>query len=73
MVSSPSCAASVQTSRSSPASCDSLRQDQDGVEGFEPSDAIEIALADGFEDWATSATSFPHTHGLPFEGLLIRW
>lgn len=33
----------------------------------------EFARADGFKDWADLCAWFEKTHGLPFEGWLIRW
>lgn len=35
--------------------------------------ADTLAIDDGFEDFAEMCTWFDKTHGLPFEGLLIRW
>jgi len=35
--------------------------------------ALEMARADGFADVEDMAAWFAKTHGLPFEGLLIRW
>ncbi len=35
--------------------------------------ANRLAVANGFEDWADMVRWFEKTHGLPFEGLLIRW
>ena len=32
-----------------------------------------FAKADGFSDWAELAKWFQATHGLPFEGVMIRW
>ena len=32
-----------------------------------------IAHLDGFGDWFAMIHWFEHTHGLPFEGVLIRW
>ena len=32
-----------------------------------------IARADGFDKWGELADWFEKTHGLPFQGLLIRW
>ena len=37
------------------------------------SEAQCIAEADGFRDWHTFVDWFDRVHGLPFEGLLIRW
>lgn len=36
-------------------------------------EAEEMAKADGFKNWAAMEYWFQKTHGLPFEGLLIRW
>ena len=38
-----------------------------------PEDAELTARDDGFESWLAMHTWFKKTHGLPFEGLLIRW
>ncbi len=35
--------------------------------------AEEMAKADGFSDWNEMVDWFDKTHGLPFEGLLIKW
>ena len=35
--------------------------------------ADEMALADGFDDFFGMIDWFERTHGLPFEGVLIRW
>ena len=35
--------------------------------------ATAIAKADGFGSWEEMLDWFEKTHGLPFEGLLIRW
>jgi len=32
-----------------------------------------FAIADGFSDWEDMANWFRKAHGLPFEGVLIRW
>lgn len=32
-----------------------------------------FARADGFKDWSELRDWFDRTHGLPFEGVLIRW
>ncbi len=32
-----------------------------------------FARADGFADWAAMKDWFTETHGLPFEGVLIKW
>lgn len=36
-------------------------------------DMEEIARADGFDDAAHMVGWFADTHGLPFEGILIKW
>lgn len=36
-------------------------------------DLSPFAKADGFEDWHDMRDWFNKTHGLPFEGILIRW
>lgn len=36
-------------------------------------DTEAFARADGFSDWANMRTWFEVEHGLPFEGILIRW
>lgn len=36
-------------------------------------DAADLARADGFESAADMAAWFEKTHGLPFDGQLIRW
>ncbi len=41
--------------------------------GNYPLDVEEIAVADGFESARHMLEWFEKTHGLPFEGLLIRW
>ena len=38
-----------------------------------PEEVDELARADGFDDWEYMLNWFEKTHGLPFEGLLIRW
>ncbi len=42
------------------------------IEG-KPADAQEIAISDGFETTPDLRDWFIETHGLPFEGILIRW
>jgi len=32
-----------------------------------------FAILDGFTDWAEMIKWFEDTHGLPFEGILIKW
>lgn len=36
-------------------------------------DLDSFAKADGFESWEDMVNWFDKTHGLPFEGILIRW
>jgi len=36
-------------------------------------EAQTLAESDGFETWPDMVAWFAKTHGLPFEGLLIRW
>lgn len=43
------------------------------VDGVDQGTAAAVARADGFESPAEMATWFEQTHGLPFEGDLIRW
>lgn len=46
-----------------------------GNEGwnFNTPEADSFAVADGFRDFADLQQWFRDTHGLPFEGVLIRW
>lgn len=48
--------------------------DSDGHDDVRAGGAAEsFASADGFESYAEMAGWFYRTHGLPFNGLLIRW
>ncbi len=38
-----------------------------------PNNILSLALRDGFKDSTEMRSWFDKTHGLPFEGLLIRW
>lgn len=33
----------------------------------------DFAVADGFKDFASMVAWFAETHGLPFEGMLVKW
>ena len=37
------------------------------------SDKEDLAIADGFDNWEQLVEFFEKTHGLPFEGVLIKW
>jgi hypothetical protein len=36
-------------------------------------ECTQIAIADGFDDWAECFRFFKNVHGLPFKGVLIKW
>lgn len=45
----------------------------DGVRADAPGRLAEMARADGFASWREMADFFQETHGLPFNGVLVRW
>ena len=51
----------------------SIEDDSPGLKNGQTFDLTDMARADGFSCWEEMRDWFEQTHGLPFEGLLIKW